>query len=66
MASAESGNHFAVAFNQDITNCAIVATQNGTDSPLEIGAKPAGTEVDVTIREGATFIATDFSVVAYC
>ncbi len=66
VASAEVGNHFAVAFNQDITNCAVTATQNGTDSPLEISAKRAGTEVDVAIREGTVFIATDFSVVADC
>jgi hypothetical protein len=66
VAAVQSGNHFTVAFDKDVSKCAIVATQNGTDSPLEISAKPAGTEVTVTIREGSTFIATDFSLVVIC
>jgi hypothetical protein len=66
VASVLTGSHhYAVAFDTDITNCAVVATQNegGTDT---VGVIRHGTEAFVYIHEGATLVEAEFSIVANC
>lgn len=71
VAAAESGEHYVVAFNQDITNCAILATPNGPSNVKAaiISAVRAGTEVQVysAFAGGGSGLALNgFSIVAYC
>jgi hypothetical protein len=58
--------HYAVAFDRDMTNCAVVADQNGTPAEAPVGAVIAGTEVFVSPKTAGASLETPFSIVAYC
>jgi hypothetical protein len=67
VAAAFSSNHYVVAFNSDVTNCAVVATPTGgssTEQTITVGK--AGTEVKVFMKEGGVVLETDFAIVAVC
>jgi hypothetical protein len=67
VAAAFSNDHYAVAFNSDVTNCALVATPTGSvNGPITITLGRAGTEAKVFIRDGGTIVETEFSIVAFC
>jgi hypothetical protein len=60
-------HHYVVAFNSDITNCAVVATQNGdANSAYTLAVIRHGTEAFVYLTEGASFVEREFSIVANC
>jgi hypothetical protein len=66
-AAALSNDHYVVAFNSDVTNCAVVATlTGGAIGPITITLAKAGTEVKVFIRDGGSIVDTEFSIVAVC
>jgi pilus assembly protein FimV len=61
------GKQYAVAFDSDITNCAIVATSNEpADENATITTGREGTEVFVYVRENEHSVIADFSIAAYC
>jgi hypothetical protein len=66
VAARKTSGHYVVAFDSDITNCAVVASQNS--SFIEFFAVPvkAGTEVTVFLAGGNGTLEADFSVVAVC
>jgi hypothetical protein len=67
VAAAFSNNHYVVAFNSDVTNCAVVATPTGGSSGEQtIVVGKAGTEVKVFMKEGSSILETEFSIVAFC
>ena len=59
--------HYAVAFDSDITNCAVVATQHGGNG-IVVYVEKAGTEAMVYLSkaEGGTPILANFSIIATC
>jgi hypothetical protein len=58
---------YAVAFDSDITNCAIVATSNEpADEKATISTGRQGTEVLVYVSENEHSVIADFSIAAYC
>jgi hypothetical protein len=68
--SKEVATHYFVAFDRDMTDCAVVATPNGPTN-LEstiLSTHTQGTEVDVYISDSKTETesAAGFSIVAYC
>jgi hypothetical protein len=66
-ATSVGGKHYAVAFDSDITNCAIVATSNEpADENATITTGRQGTEVLVYLRENEHSVPADFSIAAYC
>jgi hypothetical protein len=66
-AALTGSHHYAVAFDSDITNCAVVATQNGdADRTDTVAVVRHGTEVFVYIHEGEPLVETQFSIVADC
>jgi hypothetical protein len=67
VAAGFSSNHYVVAFNSDVTNCAVVATPTGgTGGEQTIVLGKAGTEVKVFMKEGGSILETEFSIVAFC
>jgi hypothetical protein len=69
VAVAKAEQHVAVAFDSDITNCAVVATENGSFNLFTVRVQKAGTEAKVTLRNtenGGIPELTDFSIVATC
>jgi hypothetical protein len=62
-----SNDHYVVAFNSEVTNCAVVASlTGGAVGPITITLAKAGTEVKVFIRDGGSIVDTEFSIVAVC
>lgn len=60
-------SHYTVAFDRDITNCALVASQNGTSEAWTANVQPEGTEARVTLRSPGNEVGIGaFSLVAYC
>lgn len=64
-AALTGSHHYAVAFDSDITNCAVVATGNGgSNESVSVGKH--GAEVFVYILEGEGLVEKEFSIVANC
>ena len=65
LAALATSAHYYVAFDSDITNCAVTATSN-----QYLGLAPtvvrAGTEVTVYFYSGGASALTSFSIVAIC
>jgi len=67
VAAPFSTDHYAVAFNSDITNCAVVATPNIGSDEVTIDVSKAGTEAKVFMKEAdGVVVGADFSIVANC
>jgi hypothetical protein len=67
VAVGDTGTAYAVAFNSDITNCAVLATQNEEAGDVASAAIRAGTEVFVHIEnfKGENQL-RGFSIAAFC
>lgn len=57
--------HYAVAFDRDMTNCAVVADPM-TSAEATGAVVLAGTEVFVYLKTGGGALETPFSIVAFC
>ncbi|HEX3909658.1 MAG TPA: hypothetical protein VHW67_03010 [Solirubrobacteraceae bacterium] len=67
VAAADTVGHYAVAFDQDITQCAVVVGLSGQGDGDTVEVERAGTEAKVYMRHGtAVLVETDFSIVAEC
>lgn len=63
---AGGGDHYAVAFDEDITNCAVLVTPTGTGDSATVEVVKAGTEARVYMREGNARVEAPFSILAEC
>jgi ribosome-binding factor A len=65
-AVALGGSHYAVAFDRDITHCAVFVTPTGTGDGDTVEVEKAGTEAKVYIRDGNAQVEVPFSISADC
>jgi hypothetical protein len=65
-AVAGAGSRYAVAFDQDITHCAVVVTPSGMGDGDTVEVEKTGTEAKVYMRNGNELIEKPFSIVAHC
>ena len=62
----EGASPYKVTFEKDITNCALIATNNGGHVEANLAAQPYGAAAYVYINLKGSDIAAPFSIVAIC